>query len=201
MNRTLPLLALIGCYTPPDLPEFTGVPIVPAPPPGCRPELEDELVACTIDGDTFDLYACGDGGERFRMLAIDAPETEKPGQEAECYANEAWAWLTGVAEGEDVTISFDRTCVDIYGRSLGYVWARDDLYYDLAARPEFEPYLWSWFLDPEEPAILLNEVMLGEGYAPQYPEEIAGTLIFQSRLDDAARSAEQFSRGLWGACP
>ncbi|MCB9684110.1 MAG: thermonuclease family protein [Alphaproteobacteria bacterium] len=191
---------LLACYDPPDLPPFEGVPIVAAPPEGCRDDEEDEEIVCTIDGDTFDIGTCGDGGERFRMLGIDAPETEKPGKPSECYADEAWAWLTDIAEGEDVTLSFDRTCVDVYGRSLAYVWARGDLYDDLASRPEFHFYDWTWFRDPDEPAILLNEVMLGEGLARQYPEEIAGTLIFQDRLDRAALDAEQFSRGLWGAC-
>ncbi len=194
------LLLLTACYRPPDLPLLDEVPIVPAPGEGCRPELEDEDVVCTIDGDTFDIGLCGDGGERFRMLGIDTPETEKPGQPADCYADQAFAFLTDLIAGEEVTITFDRTCVDIYGRSLGYVWAREDLFEDLARDPDLFPYLWTYAYDPEEPAMLLNEVILGEGFARQYPEEIAGTLFFQNRLDDAAADAESKGRGLWGAC-
>lgn len=193
------LLALSACYYPPDLPPHGDVPIVAAPPEGCRDD-DDVTIVCTIDGDTFDIGLCGDGGERFRMLGVDAPETEKPGVPADCFANEAWAWLTERIEGEEVTVSFDRTCVDVYDRTLAYVWIREDLYEDLADEPEMQFYLWSWVEDPDEPAILLNEVMLGEGYARQYPEEIAGTLFFQDRLDEAARDAEQFGRGLYGAC-
>jgi endonuclease YncB( thermonuclease family) len=69
----LPLL-LAACYDPPDLPPFEGVPIVAAPPEGCRPD-QDEEILCTVDGDTFDIGNCGEGGERFRMLGVDAPET------------------------------------------------------------------------------------------------------------------------------
>ena len=193
------LLTLLSCYGPPELPLLDGVPIVAAPPEGCR-EPDEVTIACTVDGDTFDIGVCGDGGERFRMLGVDAPETEKPGTPADCYADTAWAWLTETIEGEEVTVSFDRDCYDVYGRTLAYVWIRGDLYEDLADDPELQFYQWTWFEDPDEPAILLNEVMLGEGYARQYPEEIAGTLVFQERLDEAAREAEQFSRGLYGAC-
>jgi micrococcal nuclease len=192
------LLLLTACYEPPTLPPFEGVPIVAAPGEGCRPELEDVDVICTIDGDTFDVGLCGDGGERFRMLGIDTPETEKPGQPGMCFAEEAFAFLTSVIAGQEVTITFDRTCTDVYGRSLGYVWARDDLYEDLARDPDFAPYLWTYAYDPEEPAILINEVMLGEGFAREY--EDAPTLFFQARLDDAATNAQSARRGLWGAC-
>ena len=193
------LLLLSACYTPPDLPLLGTVPIVAAPAEGCRPD-DDVTIECTIDGDTFDIVNCGEGGERFRMLGVDAPETEKPGVAADCYADEAWAWLTDRIEGEEVTVSFDRTCIDVYGRSLAYVWIRGDLFEAVVDDPEMQFYVWSWYEDPEEPAILLNEVMLGEGFARQYPEEIAGTLIFQDRLDEAARDAEQSGRGLYGAC-
>jgi endonuclease YncB( thermonuclease family) len=187
---------LLACYTPPDLPPFGEVPIVAAPPEGCRDD-DEVYVACTVDGDTFDLTSCGEG-ERVRMLGVDAPETEKPGQVADCYANEAWDWLTGVLTGEEVTVSFDRTCTDIYDRTLAYVWLRDDAFEKVAGDLPF--YITNWYEDPDEEAILLNEIMLGEGFARQYPEDLAGTLVFQSRLDEAAKEAEQFSRGLWGAC-
>lgn len=194
-----PLALLAGCYLPPDLPPFDGVPIEAAPPEGCRPD--DEIsIACTIDGDTFDRGLCGDGGERFRMLGIDAPETEKPGVPADCFADAAWDWLTDLIDGEDVTVSYDQTCIDVYGRTLAYVWIRGELYDDIASDPIVEHWLTNWYQDADEPAILVNEMMLGEGYARQYPEEIAGTLVFQDRLDGAAREAEQFDRGLWGAC-
>lgn len=193
------LLALCACYDPPALPPHRPVPIVPAPAEACRPT-DEVVVACTVDGDTFDAGVCREGGERFRLLGIDAPETEKPGAPADCFAGEAWAWLTDRIEGQEVTVSFDRACTDAFGRSLAYVWLRGERFEDLADDPELEPYAWTWYEDLDEPAILLNEVLLGEGYARQYPEEIAGTLLFQERLDEAARDAAQFGRGLYGAC-
>ncbi len=189
-----------ACYRPPDLPLLDEVPLVPSPGQGCRDELDDVEIVCTLDGDTFDLGACGEGGERFRMLGIDTPEIEHPGQPAECWGDVAAGFLAGTVTGEDVTITFDRTCVDVYGRSLGYVWILGDLFLDLVRDPDFAPYAWQYPYDPEEPAFLLNEVLLGEGFADEYPEEIAGTLFFQKRLDEARASAQQFDRGLWGAC-
>lgn len=194
------LLGSVGCYQPPDLPPFRGVPIE-AVAPTCRDEEEGVYVACTIDGDTLDLGVCGDGGERVRMLGVDAPETEKPGVPADCYADEAWAWLDALVAYDDIAVSFDRTCVDIYDRTLAYVWLVGNEAEDAVdADHNLEPYLREWILDDTEPAILVNEVMLGEGFAYQYPEEIAGTLIFQDQLDAAAASAERNARGAWGAC-
>jgi hypothetical protein len=52
----------------------------------------------------------------------------------------------------------------------------------------------------DDPAVLINEVILRLGYADQYPEEIAGTLYYQQRLDAARASAEADGLGLYEAC-
>ena len=116
---------LAGCFQPPDLPPFLDeVPIVAQPFTPCAPEDEDVRVACVIDGDTVDLGACGDDvGERVRLLGIDAPETSEP---AECFADEAKEFLLQLIEGETLTMSHDRTCTGAFGRTLGYLWLRDD---------------------------------------------------------------------------
>jgi endonuclease YncB( thermonuclease family) len=183
-------LSLVACYVPPDLPLQGEVPIVAAPTGTCR-DGDDVTVTCVLDGDTF----CGDDGELVRMIGIDAPETEEPGIAADCFADEAWDWLADTIEGEEVTLGFDRTCTDVSGRTLAWVWIRGDA----LDAPDLEPWI-TEAVDSEEPAVLLNEVMLGEGYARPYPEEIAGTLVFQDRLDRAAAAAEQSARGLWTAC-
>lgn len=194
------LLGAAGCYQPPTLPPFRGVPIVGAAPT-CRDEEEHVYVACTIDGDTLDLERCGDGGERIRMLGVDAPETEKPGTPADCYGPEAALYLESLLAYDDVALSFDQTCVDVFDRTLAYVWLIGNEAEDAVdADARLEPYLREWLLDADEPALLINEVLLGEGWAYQYPEEIAGTLIFQDQLDAAAAAAELNGRGAWGAC-
>ena len=199
--RGMLLPLVVGCYLPPDLPPFQGVPIEGKPFISCAEEDEDVEVACVIDGDTLDLENCGeDAGVRVRLLGIDAPETEKPGQPAECYANEAWDFLSDLLLGEEVTVSYDKECTDIYDRTLAYLWLRDDVLEDVADDPDYEEFLWEWYIDPDEPAILVNELLLGLGLVRDYPEEIAGTLAFQGRLDDARLRAQQLGRGLWGAC-
>ena len=195
------LLPVTGCFEPLDLPPFGGVPLEGRPYTPCAPESEDVRVACVIDGDTLDLDACGDDvGQRVRLLGIDAPETEKPGVPAECFANEAARFVAELLEGESITLSHDRTCTGAFGRTLGYLWLRGDALENALQNRDLEPWLWSWYLDSEEPAILLNEALLGLGMVRDYPEEIAGTLVFQARLDQARQQAEVAGRGLWGAC-
>lgn len=69
------LLLAAGCYQIPDaIPP--GRPDVPMVPDGACDTQREGIAACTIDGDTFDLGTCGQnfGGERFRLLGINAPE-------------------------------------------------------------------------------------------------------------------------------
>lgn len=195
-------IVLGGCYQPPDLPAFEDVPLVGRPFVPCRPDLEEQRVACVIDGDTADLGACGaQAGERIRLLGVDAPETEKPDQPAECFADEAHHALADLVEGEHVSLTFDRSCTDVYGRTLAYVWLRGGRLAELERDPDLRPYWWTWPGDVDEPALLLNEVLLGLGLARDYPEELAGRLVLQERLDRARDSAVATGRGLWSVCP
>ena len=109
-------------------------------------------------------------------------------------------FLRNLVEGESLTLSHDRTCQDAFGRTLGYLWLRGNALENALQNAAMEPYLWSWYLDRDEPAILLNEALLGLGFAEDFPEEIAGTLVFQNRLDLARQNAETARRGLWRAC-
>ena len=190
-------LVFVGCYRPPDLPLLDEVPIEPPDFIPCDEDLEDETVACVVDGDTFDYRECGGGDElRVRMLAIDAPEVSQP---PDCFGPEAEQWLRGILEGETVTLTRDATCEDKFLRQLTYVWALGDLYDELA-RDRRIADLTDYRFGEEEPAVLVNEVVLRLGYARQYPEEFAGTLYYQDRLDAATAAAEADQLGLWSAC-
>lgn len=177
---------LAGCIDPPDLPLLGEVPIVAAPSDTCRDD-EDVTVGAVVSGDRFEL----DSGEPVRMVGVAAPE---PG---DCFGDEAWDWLADAITGEELTLTFDRTCTDGDGLTLAWVWIRGE---GLDRLPDLAPWTSGWVLDPEEPAVLLNEVILGEGFALPRAEEISLALVFQDRLDRAAAAAEQFSRGLRGAC-
>jgi endonuclease YncB( thermonuclease family) len=192
---------MLGCYQPPGLPLLDEVPLVPKPFEPCAAD-DEVFVACVIDGDTFDHAVCGDEvGVRVRMLGIDAPETEKPGEPAECWADEATDFLRAAIEGQEVWLTFDRDCVGLFDRTLAYVWLVGDTWERFASRPDVDDFETTFGEgDDEEPAVLLNEVMLGLGYAEQFPEEFAGTLLHQERFDVAAAEARAQGRGLWGAC-
>ncbi|RME32189.1 MAG: hypothetical protein D6800_00010 [Candidatus Zixiibacteriota bacterium] len=69
-------------------------------------------VVRVIDGDTFELT----GGDRVRLLAIDAPE------EGEALHDSATALLRRLILGKQVRLSFARTRRDHYGRMLAYVF-------------------------------------------------------------------------------
>ena len=193
-------VAGFGCVSdiglpPPEEPPIVGRPFVP-----CDNEDDGARVACVIDGDTLDLGVCGEpAGERVRLLGIDAPETEKPDEPAECFAEEASAFLRDLLEGQTLTMSHDRNCVGYFGRTLGYLWLRGDALDRALENPDVDRYLWSWYLDPDEPAILVNELLLGLGYVDAFPE-VSGALVFQNRLDEALSEARSNRRGLWGAC-
>ncbi len=188
---------LASCYQPPSLPLIPDVPVEARPFLPCRGEDEGVVVACIVDGDTLDLGACG-AQDRVRLLGIDAPELSP---EPECWAEEATAFLQSWLQGLEVTASYDRSCTDPFGRALAYLWIRGDALQEVLRAPGLESFVWSWYLDPQEPAILLNEALLGLGMVRDYPESLAGTLAFQDRLDAARQRAVRSERGLWGACP
>lgn len=172
---------LFGCYQRPDvLPERPDE--IPLFAEGqCAPGREG-VVACTLDGDTFDLGQCGDEqGERFRMLGIDAPEIahEEP---ADCWGDQAATELRVLLTGKHVTVTFDEECTDVYFRTLAYVWLTDEE--DTGAEP-----------------LLVNEWMLLEGHARVFDEDWVAPLRLQQRLEDAQAQARSRGVGLWGACP
>lgn len=179
MHRAALLLLLPGCYQRPDvLPDVPDrIPFVET---GCAPSRE-AMVACTLDGDTFDVGRCGqDQGERIRMLGIDAPEIahEEP---AQCWGNFAADQLRAELSGQRVTLSFDVECLDPFGRTLAYVWLDDPS-------------------DTAEEPVLVNEWMLSHGYARLFDEDWVAPLRIQALLDDAERDARARGLGLWGVC-
>ncbi len=160
--------------------------------PGCRgldvvPVLEgdhcalprEEVVACTLDGDTFNVATCG--GESVRMLGVDAPEIAHDDAEVpDCWGPESQAYLNARLEGQTVRLEFDSVCTDAYDRTLAYAWLPDG--------------------DPEDEAddILINEEIIRLGYAVFY--EDFGDIRLAQLLTNAEWSAESADAGIWGAC-
>jgi endonuclease YncB( thermonuclease family) len=75
-------------------------------------------VTHVVDGDTIDVRLASGRLERVRVLGIDTPEL------GTCWASQAAAATTRLAQGRQVTLVGDATQAtrDRYGRLLAYVW-------------------------------------------------------------------------------
>lgn len=174
---------LAACYDiPPDLEFIDEVPIVASD--RCS-SAREAFVACVIDGDTFDVGECGDGGERIRMLGIDAPETAKPDAPAECWADQATDELRRKIEGRTVFLTFDADCTGVFGRTLAYTW--------LATGSEEEEFIDFTFYR------FINDEMIREGHVEIFDEEF-GDLIYRNDFEQSRDLAQALGVGLWGVC-
>ncbi len=87
---------------------------------GCRVEPRaprEAVVAYIIDGDTLVLQ----GGQRVRVLGIDAPEMERNGQPAQFLAHKSKAALADLTRGKRIRLEYGRLRYDHYGRLLAYL--------------------------------------------------------------------------------
>lgn len=140
----------------------------------CADDREVE-VACTLDGDTFQVGACG--GESVRLLGINAPEIAHDGTEVdECWGPESAAWLTDRLDGLDLLLEFDATCEDVYGRTLAY----------------------AWIVEEDGARALLNAEILSEGMARVY--EDFDDIRLAPTLYAAQAQAQAQNVGLWSTC-
>jgi micrococcal nuclease len=124
-------------------------------------------VARVGDGDSLDLR----GGQRVRLVQIDAPELG----EGECYAHEARRELEALARpGERIEIESDAALddVDRYGRLLRYVHAG---------------------------AVNVTVELVRRGAATPYFRR-GGEGVYADELLDAVEGARRARRGMWGAC-
>ncbi len=118
-----------------------------------------------VDGDTIEL----DDGTRIRLFCVDTPET-KDG--IECFGPEASEFTKQRLLGETITLQYEATCQDNFGRTLAWIWLGKDLY---------------------------QRELLEEGFASTiYCSE---TLLYGSAMLEAELRAQDEGAGLWGACP
>lgn len=68
-----------------------------------------------VDGDTLVLV----GGERVRLIGVDAPEVGEP------FADQATAFLTALVAEQPLFLELDVAERDVYGRLLAYVYVQD----------------------------------------------------------------------------
>ncbi|MEZ4318229.1 MAG: thermonuclease family protein [Myxococcota bacterium] len=177
------LVTLPACFNPPELPLVDQVPIVAS---GRCAVPREAFVACVIDGDTFDVGQCGDGGERIRMLGIDAPEIAHAPDPAECWADNAHEELRRKIEGKVIYLTFDQECTGIFGRTLAYAWLSAGTVED-----ENGETVTSYRF--------INDEMVREGHAYIFEEEFGETL-YKQQFVEARDLAEALGLGLWGSC-
>jgi micrococcal nuclease len=123
-----------------------------------------------VDGDTIEVSLDG-AEEDVRYIGIDTPETVAPGQPVECFGHAASRFNTGLVEGQQVRLVFDRELRDQYGRLLAYVYADGEL---------------------------VNAALVRGGFARTlvFPPNTLHAGLFE-RLQQQAADA---GRGLWGRC-
>lgn len=73
------------------------------------------------DGDTILL----DGNETVRLIGVDCPESKDPYAPVQFFAKEAYLFTKRLVERKNVRIEFDRDEIDVYGRTLAYVYLAD----------------------------------------------------------------------------
>jgi micrococcal nuclease len=137
---------------------------------------EPVTLAGVTDGDTIGVDV-GGRIEPVRLILIDAPETHHPNDPAECFGEEATAYLGWLLSlGGTLFLEADVTNRDRYDRLLRYAWLD--------------------FGDGE--AYLINEVMVRSGYAAfaTFPPD----LRYVEEMREAGRFAREHGYGLWSGC-
>jgi micrococcal nuclease len=134
-----------------------------------------------VDGDTIHVEGLdGVGDTVVRLIGINSPEVAHPGPPPtpdECYGPEARDYMRTELSGHWVWLTFGNgpTCLDIYDRTLAYV------------------FLGGGDRD------MVNRQLLQRGYATKYIFSDNATYETLFTADDAAARAAH--AGLWGVCP
>lgn len=154
-----------------------------AAPAGLPAGAEAATVVRVADGDTITVEL--DGAQYgVRMIGIDTPEsyTTRTGYR-ECLGKAAGDYMKALLPaGTTVYLEMDVTDEDRYDRLLRYVWA------DAGAIGT----------GPPGQAVMVNELMVREGFAIPYPYE--PDVREQPRFQAAAAEAETEDTGIWCAC-
>ena len=126
-------------------------------------------VTRVVDGDTIVVDYNG-VSEKVRLIGVDAPESVNPNASKNTEAGKlASQFTTAYLTGKQVSLEFDVSTRDQYGRLLAYVWCD---------------------------GIMFNEYLISQGYAQvaTYPPDVKYVDLFTA----AQESARENNRGLWG---
>ena len=126
----------------------------------------EAVVEKVIDGDTIELA----NGDRVRYLLVNTPEIT--GGKQECFGENAARFNRDLVLGQQVQLSYDKECEDIYDRTLAYVSVR--------GRD-------------------VNRLLVERGYACVLHIPPNG-VDRKTEYVALERAAKQADLGLWGAC-
>ena len=138
--------------------------------------LEKCTVDYVVDGDTLIVYLESGEQIKVRLIGIDTPESvhsdKSKNTEWGVYASNHTKDL--IQSGQELYLEYDISTVDIYGRTLAYVWMTENT---------------------AEIQNMLNVRLLSDGYAcdKAYPPNDKYTLQFQQ----LRKEAESNKIGLW----
>lgn len=176
--------------------EFNAVPSISFAPsvPSVQPDLSNSSNSSTsldlgegsqryiadvlrvVDGDTLILLM--NGKEiKVRLIGINTPETVDPRRKVECFGKEASLkaneLLGTKTNPKKVYFEYDASqgTLDKYGRSIGYVFLEDGLFF--------------------------NKYMIEQGYAYEYT--YSKPYKYQKEFKEVERIARLEGRGLWAA--
>jgi len=130
-------------------------------------------VGWVVDGDTLEV----ENDERIRLVGIDTPETYG---EVECYGPEASAQTKALVTGAQICLTYDPAVteqsnnIDVYGRTLGYVFFGESY------------------------ARFLNAELVETGYANDYP--FTEGAVFEDYFRELEDYARRHNIGMWEAC-
>jgi len=168
----------------------------------CAPP-RNAQATCVIDGDTLDLVDCdasddSSDDERIRLLGVDAPEVAHGAEVADCFGEDATAYLEHILQGRSVRLEFDTECTDDTEsqRTLAWVFISGDE--DDALREELAFLGDLGVQDDGSWEVLVNEMVIRAGYAIVYDKY--DDVRYYERLLEAERQAYLAGLGLWTEC-
>lgn len=123
-----------------------------------------------VDGDTFWIDNGTENGEKIRFIGINTPESRKVfNKEEEYFGKEAKNYVEHLLTGKKVRLEYDIDPLDIYGRTLAYIFMEDGTF--------------------------LNAKLIKEGYAVvmTVPPNVKYADLFVKLQEEAREN----NRGLW----
>jgi len=123
-----------------------------------------------IDGDTFHVDDGSEKGLRVRLIGVDAPEPRNSGKKLKAYfGKESSEYLTRLLDGKKVSLTYDVSRYDRYGRTLAYAWLEDGTF--------------------------VNAELVKNGYAMVMT--IPPNVKYADTFTDLAAKARKRKKGLW----